>query len=103
MMPVEGMDHNAVKASHTAVRTREVVDSGRVPVLDALPVITGAVEGARQGYRTTRSELGEVVPPHALDAALRAWRAEGERLAAPARAVALVERALHGEAFKPRL
>ena len=30
--------------------------------------VTGAAEGARQGYRTARTELGEVVPPHAVDA-----------------------------------
>lgn len=52
---------------------------------------------------STRSELGELVPPHAIDAALRAWRAEGERLAATACAVDLVERALRGETFRPRL
>ena len=57
-------------------------------------VIAGAVQGARHGYRATRSELGELIPPHAIDAALRAWRAEGERLAATVCAVDLVERAL---------
>jgi hypothetical protein len=57
-------------------------------------VLTGAVEGARQGYRTTRSEL---VPPHVIDAALRDCRAEGMRLAAAARAVELVERALRAK------
>lgn len=36
-------------------------------------VIGNAVEGARQGYRATRTELGDLVPPHAIDAALRAW------------------------------
>ncbi len=66
-------------------------------------VIAGAVEGAGQGYRVMRSELGDLVPPHAIDAALRAWRAEGERLAATACAVDLVERALRGETFRPRL
>jgi hypothetical protein len=66
-------------------------------------VLRGAVEGARQGYRTTRSELGELAPPHVLDAALKACRAEGRRLAATARAVELVERALRGETFVPRL
>ena len=49
-------------------------------------------EGARQRYRVTRSELGSLVPPRAIDAAFRAWRAEGERLAATACAVDLVER-----------
>jgi hypothetical protein len=61
------------------------------------------VEGARAGYRTTRTELGEAIPPHAVDAVLAAYRTEGRRLAAIARAVALVERALHGETFAPKL
>jgi hypothetical protein len=51
----------------------------------------------------TCSELGDLVPPHAIDAALWAWRAEGDHLAATACAVDLVECALRGEAFKPRL
>jgi hypothetical protein len=57
-------------------------------------VLTGAVEGARQGYRTTRSELGELVPPHAIDAVLRDCCTEGRRMAAVVRAVELVEREL---------
>ena len=58
--------------------------------------VTGAAEGARQGYRTARTELGEAVPPHAVDAALAAYRDEGRRLVAAARAAELVERALRG-------
>src|ERR1700723_4239178 len=61
------------------------------------------VEGARAGYRTARTELGEALPPHAIDAVLAAYRTEGRRLAANARAVALVERALHREMFAPKL
>jgi hypothetical protein len=61
------------------------------------------VEGARAGYRSTRTELGETIPPHAIDAVLAAYRTEGRRLAATARAVVLVERALHGEIFAPKL
>jgi|SRR5579875_785557 hypothetical protein len=57
-------------------------------------IATGAVEGARAGYRTARIELGEAVPPHAVDAALTAYRDEGRRLAAAAKAAGLVERAL---------
>jgi hypothetical protein len=52
---------------------------------------------ARQGYRTARSEPGEQVPPHAIDAVLSACRDEGRRLAAAVRAAELVERALRGE------
>ena len=61
------------------------------------------VEGARAGYRTVRTELAEELPPHAVDAVLTAYRTEGRRLAATARAVALVERAMRGEVFTPRL
>jgi hypothetical protein len=60
-------------------------------------VLKGAVEGARDGYRTTCSELGELVLPHAIDAALRDFRTEGRRMAATVRAVDLLERALRGE------
>jgi hypothetical protein len=57
-------------------------------------VLNGAVEGARQGYRTTRSELGEVVPPDVVAVALAEFRSERQRLSAALRAVELVERAL---------
>ena len=44
--------------------------------------VTGTLEGARQGYRVARSELGQAVPAHAVDTALGAYRDEGRRLAA---------------------
>ena len=59
------------------------------------------VEGARQGYRTARTELAGALPPHAIDTVLAAYRKEGARLAAIASAVGLVERALRGEVFTP--
>jgi hypothetical protein len=58
------------------------------------------VEGARAGYRTARTELGETLPPHAIDAVLAAYRTEGRRLASTAKAVALIEEALRGD-YKP--
>ena len=61
------------------------------------------VEGAREGYRTARTELAGVLPPHAIDTVLTAYRKEGARLAATARAVGLVERALRGEVFSPKM
>ncbi len=61
------------------------------------------VEGARQGYRAARTELGDALPPHAIDTVLAAYRKEGARLAATARAVGLVERALRGEVFTPKM
>jgi hypothetical protein len=62
-------------------------------------VLTGAVDGARDGYRTARTELREVVPPHVVDDALTAYRDEGRRLVAAVRGAELVERALRGEAL----
>ncbi len=59
-------------------------------------VATGAVEGARDGYRTARTELGEALPPHAVDSALAAYKDQGRRLAAAAKGAELVERALRG-------
>jgi len=59
------------------------------------------VEGARQGYRTARTELAGALPPHAIDTVLAAYRKEGARLAATAEAADLVERALRGEVFTP--
>jgi hypothetical protein len=61
------------------------------------------VAGAREGYRTARTQLGDVLPPHGLDALLSAYRAEGRRLVGIAQAVNLVSRALRGEVFTPRL
>jgi hypothetical protein len=61
------------------------------------------VEGARRGYRTCRRELAELVPPHAADQVLAAYRQEGFRLAATAKGVELVGSALRGETFPPRL
>ena len=61
------------------------------------------VEGARQGYRTARTELAGALPPHAIDTVLAVYRKEGARLAATDRAVGLVERALRGEVFTPTL
>jgi hypothetical protein len=61
------------------------------------------VEGARQGYRTARTELTGTLPPHAVDSVLAAYRKEGARLAATANAVSLVERALRGEVFAPKM
>ena len=61
------------------------------------------VEGARDGYRTARTELGEALPPHAIDAVLAAYRTEGRRLASAAKAVILIEQALRGDSFAPKL
>jgi len=48
-------------------------------------------------------ELREVVPPEAVAAALAAYEREGARLIAARRAVGLVEQAMRGNEFHPRL
>ena len=60
-------------------------------------VLAGAVDGARQGYRTIRRELGSLVPSAVIAAALGDLRNEGQRLSAALRAVELVEHALRGK------
>jgi hypothetical protein len=61
------------------------------------------VEGAREGYRSARTELTGSLPPHAIDTVLAAYRKEGARLAATALAVDLVEKALRGGTFAPTM
>jgi hypothetical protein len=57
--------------------------------------LAAAVQGAREGYRTARTEL-TTLPPHAVDAVLAAYRREGKRLVAASRAVDVVEQSLRG-------
>jgi hypothetical protein len=65
--------------------------------------VAACVEGARDGYRSARTELGGSLPAHGVDAVLAAYRSEGRRLVDTARAVDLIGRALRGEVFSPRL
>jgi hypothetical protein len=65
--------------------------------------VAACVQGAREGYRTARGELGGQLPPGGMDAVLAAYRTEGSRLVETARAVDLVERALRGEVFAQQL
>jgi hypothetical protein len=65
--------------------------------------VRACVEGARQGYRHARTDLGGALPPHALGSVLAAYRTEGRRLVVTAESVDLVTRALRGEEFTPRL
>jgi hypothetical protein len=60
--------------------------------------VRACVEGAQQGYRAVRNDLAAALPPHACSAVIVAYRREGRRLEATARAVDLVEQALRGRA-----
>jgi hypothetical protein len=65
--------------------------------------LAACVAGARQGYRSARTELAGLLPPQGIDAVLAVYRAEGSRLVATERAVDLVGRGLRGEEFTPQL
>jgi len=65
--------------------------------------VSAGVAAAREGLATIRPSLAGVVPPHAVEAAVAAYEREGARLVATARAVGLVEEALRGRRFNPRL
>jgi hypothetical protein len=69
----------------------------------AASCLDGAVEAAAAGLRTARAELRDQVPPEAVEAAVAAYEREGNRLKSARRAVDLVERALRGERWVPRL
>ena len=58
--------------------------------------VAASVEAARQGFRTARAELSEIVPPHGVDVVLDVYRREGTRLVRLAQAVELVELAMRG-------
>ena len=60
-------------------------------------------EAARRGLATVRADLAGVVPPEAVEAMVSAYEREGARLAKAAVSVALVEDALQGKNWVPRL
>ena len=61
------------------------------------------VQAARDGIRTARADLRDVVPVEVVEAALAAYEREGRRLVQLGRAVALVDEALRGRRHVPRL
>ena len=62
-----------------------------------------AIDAAHRGLATARAELRDLLPPEAIEATVETYEREGARLAAAARGVDLVGRALRGERFPPRL
>jgi hypothetical protein len=61
------------------------------------------VQAARDGLRTVRAELGDLVGPDVIEAAIAAYDREGRRLLATGKQVELVSAALRGERWVPRL
>jgi len=69
----------------------------------AATAVDGAVQAAESGLRTVRVELRDRVPPETVEEAAAAYELERHRLRAVRHAVDLVERALRGETWAPRL
>ena len=75
----------------------------RVLARFAATCLDGAVMAADAGLRNARAELRDHVPPEAVEAAVAAYEREGLRLRRARTSVDLVERALRGERWVPRL
>ncbi|MDH2430388.1 hypothetical protein [Sphaerisporangium sp. TRM90804] len=65
--------------------------------------VNAMVEAARTGYRGAAVDLKDHLPPHAIEAVLETYRREGPRLVRLAGAVEVVEQALRGQTFVPRM
>ncbi|MFI5314021.1 MAG: hypothetical protein ACHQ06_07690 [Candidatus Dormibacteria bacterium] len=65
--------------------------------------VVGALGAARAAYAGARRELGPLVEPDVLQSAMRALEAEGARLGRVQREIELVEQALMGRRWRPRL
>lgn len=65
--------------------------------------VAAAVDAARAGLRTLREDLRDVVSPEVVEAAIGAYDREGRRLVATGRQVAMVDAALRGKRWVPRL
>ncbi|MFC3996049.1 hypothetical protein ACFOVU_09005 [Nocardiopsis sediminis] len=63
--------------------------------------VAAALEGARQGYRTTRVDLRDHLPTHAIDQVMNAYMAEGRRMAGLLREIEAVDDALRAAAGRP--
>jgi hypothetical protein len=65
--------------------------------------VESQVRAAREGLADVRTGLGRYVDPPVLEAATDAWLEQAARLARTRRAVALVNDALRGRVYVPRL
>jgi hypothetical protein len=65
--------------------------------------VASGVQAARDGLRSVRAELGGLVSPDVVEAAIAAYDREGRRLVQAGRQVELVSGALRGERWVPRL
>ena len=79
---------------------------GRHPVLlarFAAEQVGAAAEAGRRGLAGLRGDLAARLPPDVIEAAVAVYEREALRLAAVARGIDAVDRALRGERYVPRL
>ena len=69
----------------------------------AAEFVTGQHRTAREGLAAVRTALAGTVTPEVVQAAAEVWLAQEARLRRTLRAVALVEDAIRGRVFVPRL
>jgi hypothetical protein len=65
--------------------------------------VAAAVQAAREGLRTVRADLRDVVTPEIVQAVIGAYDREGRRLVQVGKQITMVEAALRGERWVPRL
>jgi hypothetical protein len=65
--------------------------------------VKGQHEATQRGLEEVRTSLSEYVEPDVVDAATEAWLEQVARLARARRAVALLDEALRGRVFVPKL
>lgn len=65
--------------------------------------VNGQVASAQEGLAELRTSLRRYVNPDVVEAAAQAWLEQNARLARTRRAVGLVDEALRGRSFTPKL
>lgn len=84
-------------------RTSPIRKHPLVLALAAREHAAATLDGTREVYRNLRSELRDHVQPSAIDAGLVALEALAAQFARTAREVQLVEEAMRGRVWNPRL
>lgn len=69
----------------------------------AMHFVNGQQEASERGLAEVRTSISDYVEPDIVEAAIQAWLEQGARLARTRRAVALLEEALRGRVFVPKL
>jgi hypothetical protein len=65
--------------------------------------VAGQTRAMQDGLAAARTSLQDYVEPRVLDEATQAWLEQAARLVRTRRAVALIEEALRGQRFRPKL